>query len=112
MIRGWKRQNLTIFSGAVIQVAEFLNLLLTALQYCHIYSHMKTTIELPDAILERTKVAAARRRTSMKNLVIQGLEMVLQNEVAPARPAEALARLRGGYHLGGHLMTREEIHAR
>jgi len=45
---------------------------------------MKTTIELPDAILERTKVAAARRRTSMKNLVIQGLEMVLQNEVTPA----------------------------
>ena len=73
---------------------------------------MKTTIELPDAILERTKVAAARRRTSMKNLVIQGLEMVLQNEVAPAPPAEALARLRGGFHLGGQPMTREEIHAR
>jgi hypothetical protein len=78
----------------------------------HIYSHMKTTIELPDAILERTKVAAVRRRTSMKNLVIQGLEMVLQDEVTPAPPMEALARLRGGYHLGGHRMTREEIHAR
>ena len=73
---------------------------------------MKTTIELPDAILERTKVAAARRRNSIKNLVIQGLGMVLQNEVAPAPPAEALARFRGGYHLGGHPMTREEIHAR
>jgi hypothetical protein len=73
---------------------------------------MKTTIELPDAIFEQTKVAAAHRRTSMKNLVIQGLEMVLQNEVAPTQPAEALARLRGGYHLGGHPMNREEIHAR
>ena len=73
---------------------------------------MKTTIELPDAILERTKVAAAHRRTSMKNLVIQGLEMVLQNEVVPAQPAEALARLRGGYHLGDRPMTREEIHVR
>lgn len=78
----------------------------------HIYSHMKTTIELPDAILERTKVAAARRRTSMKNLVIQGLEMVLENEFAPAASADALARLREGYHLGGHPMTREEIHGR
>jgi hypothetical protein len=78
----------------------------------YLYSHMKTTIELPDAILERTKVAAARRRTSMKNLVIQGLEMVLQDEVTPASPTEALARLRGGYHLGGHPMTREEMHAR
>ena len=85
---------------------------LPSVQYGHIYSHMKTTIELPDAILERTKVAAARRHTSMKNLVIQGLEMVLQDEVTPARPTEALARLRGGYHLGGQPMTREEIHAR
>jgi hypothetical protein len=57
-------------------------------------------------------VVAAHRRTSMKNLVIQGLEMVLQKEVVPAQPAEALARLRGGYHLGGRPMTREEIHAR
>jgi hypothetical protein len=38
-------------------------------------------------------VAAVRRRTSIKNLVIQGLEMVLQNEVAPAPPAEALLLL-------------------
>lgn len=84
---------------------------LTKQQQHHVYSPMKTTIELPDAILERTKVAAARRRTSMKNLVIQGLEMVLQNEVDTAQPAEALARLHQGYHLGGHPMTREEIHA-
>ena len=89
-----------------------LKLSLTAQQYGHIYSHVKTTIELPDAIWERTKVAAARRRTSMKNLVIQGLEMVLQDEVAPVQPIEALARLREGYHLGGRPMTREEIHAR
>jgi hypothetical protein len=86
--------------------------LTNALYQYYIYGHMKTTIELPDAILERTKVAAARRRTSMKNLIIQGLEIVLQNEAASAPPAEALARLRGGYHLGGHPMTRDEIHAR
>ena len=85
---------------------------LTMPQYYHIYGHMKTTIELPDAILERTKVAAARRRTSMKNLMIQGLELVLQEEVAPARPVEALARLFAGYHLGGNPMSREEIHGR
>jgi len=62
---------------------------------------MKTTIEIPDAILERTKVAAARRRTSMKKLMIQGFEMVLQEEPVAAPPAEALVRLREGYHLGG-----------
>jgi predicted transcriptional regulator len=73
---------------------------------------MKTTIELPDAILERTKIAAARRRTTMKNLVIQGLEAILREEAAPAQNVEALARLREGYHLGGRPLTREEIHAR
>lgn len=73
---------------------------------------MKTTIELPDAILERTKIAAARRRTTMKNLVIQGLEAILREEAAPAQNVEALARLREGYRLGGRPLTREEIHAR
>lgn len=73
---------------------------------------MKTTIELPDSILERTKIAAARRRTTMKNLVIQGLEAILREEAEPAQNAEALARLRKGYHLGGKPFTREEIHAR
>jgi len=73
---------------------------------------MKTTIEIPDAILEQTKVAAVRRRTSMKNLMFQWLEMVLQEEPVAAPPAEALARLREGYHLVRHPMTREEIHAR
>ncbi len=73
---------------------------------------MKTTIELPDAILERTKIAAARRRTTMKNLVIQGLEAILREEAAPAQNVEALARLREGYHLGGRPLTREKIHAR
>ena len=85
---------------------------LTQVKQSRIYGHMKTTIELPDAILERTKVAAAHRRTSMKNLVIQGLEMVLQNEVVPAQPAEALARLRGGYHLGAHPMTSQRGRSR
>lgn len=35
---------------------------------------MKTTIDLPDDILERAKIAAARRRTAPKKLVIEGLE--------------------------------------
>jgi len=73
---------------------------------------MKTTIDLPDSILERTKIAAARRRTSIKNLVIEGLETVLRDEVQPALPVDALARLRQGYHLGGKPLTRDKSHAR
>ena len=73
---------------------------------------MKTTIELPDGLLERTKIAAARRRTTIKNLVIEGLEVVLREEMVAATPADALARLHCGYRLGGQPLTRDESHAR
>lgn len=73
---------------------------------------MKTTIDLPDNILERTKIAAARRRTSIKNLVIEGLECVLREETPAPPPDSALGRLRQGYHLGGQALTRDQVHAR
>lgn len=73
---------------------------------------MKTTIDLPDSLLEQTKIAAARRRTSIKNLVIEGLETVLREETPATPPAEALARLRQGYHLRGKALTRDQAHAR
>jgi hypothetical protein len=73
---------------------------------------MKTTIDLPEDILERTKIAAAKRRTTLKSLVILGLESVLKEESSSPLPAGALARLRGGYHLGGKPLSREETHGR
>lgn len=72
---------------------------------------MKTTVDLPDHILERTKIAAAKRRTSIKNLIIEGLETVLREETA-SPPVGALARLEKGYHLGGQPLTRDQAHAR
>jgi len=73
---------------------------------------MKTTIDLPDDILEQTKIAAARRRTTIKKLVIEGLEWVLKQDAPTAPPAEALARLHQGYNLGGKPLSRSEAHAR
>lgn len=73
---------------------------------------MKTTVNLPDALFEQTKIAAARRRTTIKNLVIEGLETILGQDTKPAPPADALARLRQGYHLGGKPMSREDTHGR
>lgn len=73
---------------------------------------MKTTVDLPESILERTKIAAARRRTTIKNLIIEGLETVLREEIPVEPPADALARLRQGYHLGGKPLTRDQAHAR
>ena len=73
---------------------------------------MKTTIELPDEMFERAKIAAARRRTSFKRLVMEGLAVVLRDEAVVAPPVDALARLRRGYHLGGRPLSRDEVHAR
>ncbi len=73
---------------------------------------MKTTSDLPDGIFVRTKIAAARRRTTLKNLIIEGLEAVLREEAPITPPEDAIARLRQGYHLGGKPLAREEIHAR
>ena len=71
---------------------------------------MKTTIDVPDAIFQRTKIAAAQRRTTIKRLVIEGLERVLEDSAPREVPLDALARLRSGYHLGGKPMSREEAH--
>ena len=35
---------------------------------------VKTTIDLPDQLLQRAKIVAAQRRTTLKELVVQGLE--------------------------------------
>lgn len=70
---------------------------------------MKTTFDLPDDLLERVKISAAKRRTTLKNLVLEGLELVLKKE--PAAEG-ALERLRSGFHLGGQPLKREDTHGR
>ena len=40
-------------------------------------THMKTTIELPDDLLERAKSMAATEQTTLKALVEEGLRWVL-----------------------------------
>ncbi len=39
---------------------------------------MKTTIELPDDLFFKVKVIAAERRTTLKDLIVQGLNLVTQ----------------------------------
>ena len=74
---------------------------------------MKTTVDLPDGLVQRVKIAAAQRRTTLKKLVIEGLEHVLGPGAAAASVREeALARLRRGFHLGGKPLSREAAHER
>jgi CRP-like cAMP-binding protein len=73
---------------------------------------MKTTIDLPDSLFHRAKIAAAERRTTLKDLVIAGLTLVTAQGDDRAGREEALARLQRGFHLGGKALLREEAHAR
>lgn len=73
---------------------------------------MKTTIDLPDDLLHRAKIAAAQRKTTLKELVQTGLDWVLRADTATADRDEALAQLRQGLHLRGKPLTREQTHER
>lgn len=48
-------------------------------------THMKTTIELSDAILERAKALAAREGTTVRALVEDGLRQVLKSRASKQR---------------------------
>jgi len=78
---------------------------------------MKTTIDLPDEILHRAKIVAARRKTTVKALVIEGLTHSLSSPV----DSEALRRKRADRLLVAlraentepmKPLSREEIHDR
>lgn len=73
---------------------------------------MKTTIDLPDDLLYRAKVAAAQRKTTLKELVQAGLDWVLRSDTETADRAAALARLQKGLRLGGRPLTRDQAHER
>ena len=73
---------------------------------------MKTTIDLPDDILERSKIEAVKRHTTFKKLVIERLESILGEESSKSIPTGALARLKQGYHLGCSPLSREKVHER
>lgn len=40
---------------------------------------MKTTVDLPEELLHRAKVAAAQRKTTLRELVFQGLDYVIEH---------------------------------
>jgi hypothetical protein len=73
---------------------------------------MKTTIDIPDDLLHRAKVAAAQRRTTLKELIQAGLDLVLRSDVEVPNRQEAVHRLQKGLHLGGKPLTRDQAHER
>lgn len=73
---------------------------------------MKTTIELPDELLHRVKILAAERQTTLKALVVAGLDWVLRSEATASRRDAAIDRLNEGLHLGGKPLSRRQAHER
>jgi len=80
-------------------------------KYCY-RGEVKTTIDVPDEVLHRAKVVAAQRRTTLRELVLTGLDQVLVGKGEAVNVVGALARLERGMRLGGKFIAREEIHAR
>jgi hypothetical protein len=60
-------------------------------------AHMKTTIDVSDALFNSAKQLAQQRQTTLRALVEEGLRRVLSDSQAKARPAFKLkdARVRG-----------------
>lgn len=75
---------------------------------------MRTTIDLPDPLLQRVKISAAKQQTTMRDLVIRGLESVLNQSPAAesAVVRSSLQRLRKGYALGNQPLSRDQTHVR
>lgn len=73
---------------------------------------MRTTIDLPEDLLQRAALEASRRHTTLRELVMAGLNRVIGPPAELAAPQDALQRLQSGFRLGGQPLTRDELHER
>lgn len=80
---------------------------------------MKTTIDLPEDLLHRAKITAAQRKTTLKELVLQGLEYATRHEMPDpeAERKERAAKLIAALSVGRNTepigrLNREEIYDR
>jgi hypothetical protein len=72
------------------------------------------TISLSTQILQKAKILAAKRSTSISGLLAGQVEALVNEDDAYERAAaSAIARLERGYHMGGERMvSRDELHER
>ncbi len=73
-------------------------------------THMKTTIDIPDPLLEQAKKVAADERTTVRALIEQGLRQVLAARTQPAAFRLRKAAFRGkGLQPGAEGLSWEQI---
>lgn len=58
-------------------------------------THMKTTVDLQDDLLERTKRTARREGTTLRALIEEGLRLVLKARQRKLRPVFRLRTFKG-----------------
>ncbi len=75
---------------------------------------MKTTIDLPEEVLHRAKIVAAQQKTTLKELVLLGLQTVLSSGAVVDRRVDDLAEALGKGHNTEPVgrLRREEIYDR
>ncbi len=71
------------------------------------------TVSLSRQVLKKAKILAARRETSISGLLAQEIEFLVGKEDEYER-AERQARtlLEQGFHMGGLIASRDELHER
>ncbi len=72
------------------------------------------TVSLDSQVIHKAKVLAAKRSTSISNLVARQIEILVGDDEAYERAqARALGLLDAGFHLGGTIRaSRDELHER
>ena len=72
------------------------------------------TVSLDPQTIQKAKVVAARRSTSISGLVARQIEILVGEEEAYERAErQAMALLDQGFHLGGEIrISRDELHER
>lgn len=60
---------------------------------------MRTTLDLPDDLMKRAKIAAVKRGCTLRDLVAEGLQRLLADQAAPERKrmTEAPIKLAAGH---------------
>ena len=74
---------------------------------------MKTTIELPDALLRQAKVASAQRGVTLKHLFIEGLQHVIhhQKESGPVQLSEEQSQIYQLDESGVPVLQKTKVHS-
>ena len=80
----------------------------------HIKNKQNVTISLSRETIQKAKVLAAQRSTSISGLLAEQIESLVGQENAYERSRRAaLALLKKGFHLGGTITaSRDELHER